>query len=155
MAWHPRKAVPGAIHGRRRVLPVERAGEVFELTAAGWTMRDMAGELGVSLRALYYGQSRCSEIAEALDRGRTEHARRLAAERAAALAAERQAAREAAQQVMALLGIAQAPAAPPDATSTLSLDTVRRAARPAPQAHPARKVAPRLGAARRRQHQIR
>lgn len=123
MASHPMKAVPGAIRGRRpKVLPAERAGEVYELTAAGWTMNDMATELGVSPRALYYSQRRCSEISEALSRGREEYRRRLAAElerlaaeRVAAAAADRAAARKAAPEAMALLGIVPDPPAIPSA----------------------------------------
>jgi len=114
MASHPRKAVPGARRGRRRVLPVERAREVYALAAAGWTMRDMAAGLGVSLRALYLSQRRSGEIAEALAQGRAEYRRRREAAAAAAAAIEQRAARQAAQQVMALLSsMAPAPAPPP------------------------------------------
>lgn len=116
MVAHPRKAVPGAMaayRARRGTLLRDRAGEVYRFAAAGWPMRDMATRLGVSLRALYYGQRRCSEIAEALARGRAEYARRCAAEAAATVAMERRARHQAAQEVKALLDTTPAPAALP------------------------------------------
>lgn len=138
MVAHPRKSVPGAMgayRAKQRVLPPGRAGEVYRLAAAGWAMRDLATKLGVSLRALYYGQRRCSEIAEALARGRAEYARRCAAEAAAAVAIERRALHQAAREVRALLGTTSAPAAPPSPLPTslplrsaLPLDALEKAA---------------------------
>lgn len=108
----------------------ERAGEVYAFAAAGWVIRDMAAELGVSERTLYYSQRVRSDIAEAFDQGRAEYARRLAAKETAAIAAERQAAYQAAQQVTAMLGIVPAPATSPSPPprSALPLDALQKPA---------------------------
>lgn len=86
--------------------------------------------LGVSERTLYYSQRARSDIAEALEQGRAEHARRLVAKVAAAIAAERQAASRAAQEVKALLGVDSAPTAPPSPPprSALPVDALQELA---------------------------
>lgn len=100
MATHPKKAVPGAVPGRRTVLPLSRLGEVYALAAFGCTIEEIAEGLGVNRSTLLRRRKRAPEFIEALKRGRAEFNysvqqgglsyARLLAERHAARAVEEQ-----------------------------------------------------------------
>lgn len=73
------KAVPGAVSGRPTVLPLERASDIFELTALGFTRQDIADRFGIHLSTLERRSREYPQFREALKEGRIECARRRAA----------------------------------------------------------------------------
>lgn len=150
MVAHPRKAVPGAKRGRKPLLPLSRLGEAYALAVAGFTMEEIARELGVDRSTLLRSRKRSPEFWDTIARGRDEYnagvrrglvaqARQLAAIREARLALTRQ--QEAEQQRLraaearALLGdVVMAPksSAIPVPSDTSSSSATPAAAAPRP-----------------------
>lgn len=131
MVAHPRKAVPGAVPGRKLKLPLSRLGEAYALAASGCSIEEIAEGLGVDRSTLFRRRNSAPEYSHTIRRGRADFERglRLGQERFARQLALKQAARtaeqaqeEAAQlraarlNALALLGeveTAPSPEAPP------------------------------------------
>lgn len=131
MVAHPRKAVPGAVPGRKIKLPLSRLGEAYALAASGCSIEEIAEGLGVNRSTLLNSRRKSPEYQDTIARGRADFERGLRLGQArftrqlVLRAAERtaeQARKEAEQQrvarldVLALLGeveIASGTEAPP------------------------------------------
>lgn len=79
MATHPKKAVPGALHGRPLLLRPEDAPLIRRCAAAGYTLDDIAAHIGVHRSTLIKRRSKSPEFRHAIKEGRAEYARRQAA----------------------------------------------------------------------------
>ncbi len=115
MATHPKKAVVGAVRGRPQLLPPARAGEVYALTSTGFTMWEVAEELGVSRSTLQKRRNNSTEFLTAIKGGRAEFARRRRADTEGLLLLASRAARQSllrqAQAVAELVGFEPPPGA--------------------------------------------
>jgi DNA-binding transcriptional MerR regulator len=69
--------------GRPTLYDAALVEEMREVTADGWTMREIAEELGVDPRTVRLWRTKFLEFRRALKAGRAEHTRRVAAERRA------------------------------------------------------------------------
>lgn len=99
MATHPRKAVPGALPGRKPKLPLSRLGEAYALAASGCSIEEIAEGLGVDRSTLFRRRNSAPEYWDTIRRGRADFERglRLGQVRFARQLALRQAARTAEQ----------------------------------------------------------
>lgn len=132
MVAHPRKAVPGAVHGRKLKLPLSRLGEAYALAASGCSIEEIAEGLGVDRSTLFRRRNSAPEYWDTIRRGRADFerglrlgqvrfARQLALKRAARTAeqAQEEAAQQRAARLEALALLAEVPARPSlDAPST-------------------------------------
>lgn len=133
MVAHPRKAVPGAVPGRKLKLPLSRLGEAYALAASGCSIEEIAAGLGVDRSTLFRRRNNAPEYCDTIRRGRADFERgvrlgqvrfnrQLTLKQAARTAqqARAQAAQlcEARKAVLALLG-EEEPATSPEAPSAV------------------------------------
>lgn len=145
MVAHPRKAVPGAVPGRKLKLPLSRLGEAYALAASGCSIEEIAEGLGVDRSTLFRRRNSAPEYWDTIRRGRADFerglrlgqvrfARQLALKQAARTAeqAQEEAAQQRAARMEALALLAEVPPQPsPDAPSTAAQSQERP---PAPEA---------------------
>lgn len=77
MVAHPRKAVPGAVPGRKIKLPLSRLGEAYALAASGCSIEEIAEGLGVDRSTLLNRRRKSPEYQDTIARGRADFERGL------------------------------------------------------------------------------